>query len=68
MELDKFIKCKCGKKKKVTWIGKAEFKRGDTTFCVGLTKCSKCLVKQQHYSGNMSDIAEFISYMETQLM
>lgn len=61
MPLDKFIKCQCGKKKKIAWIGKAEFKRGETTFCVGLTECSKCLIKKHHYSGNSDDIQAFIN-------
>ena len=68
MTLDKFIKCECGKKKKVAWIGKTEFKRGDTTFCVGLSKCSRCSIKQQHYSGNIEDIAAFISYSENEFV
>lgn len=68
MELDKFIKCSCGKKKKINWIDKADFKKGKTSFCVGVTECPKCLTKQQHYSGNLEDIQRFISYVENQSM
>lgn len=68
MGLDKFVKCICGKKKKINWIDKADFKKGKVSFCVGITECSKCQIVQQHYSGNMEDIQRFISYVENQPM
>lgn len=66
MELDKFVKCSCGKKKKINWIHEADFKKGKVSFCVGLTLCQKCLKEQQHYSGNIEDIQRFINYVESQ--
>lgn len=68
MELDKFIKCECGKNKKINWIDKVGFNKGDTTFCVGVSECKKCSKKQQHYSGNIEDIQRFINYVESQTM
>lgn len=61
MQLDKFIKCSCGKKKKINWIDKLEFTRGETTFCIGITECPKCKMVQQHYCGNYIDIQNFIN-------
>ena len=66
MELDKFIKCSCGKKKKINWIDKADYKKGNVTFCVGVSKCRKCFIQQQHYSGNIEDIQRFLNYVESQ--
>ena len=66
MELDKFIKCSCGKKKKINWIDKADYKKGKVTFCVGVSKCQKCFIQQQHYSGNIEDIQRFLNYVENQ--
>lgn len=60
MNLDKFVTCICGKKKKISWQGKEQYKHGSTTFCAGITKCSKCGIVQQHYSGNLEDIQRFI--------
>lgn len=58
--LHKFIKCDCGKKKKINWIGKAEYLRGEYSFCTGITQCPKCGIIQEHYSGNFADIQLFI--------
>lgn len=68
MELDKFIRCNCGKKKKINWIDKADYQSGKITFCVGVSKCQKCFIQQQHYSGNIDDIQKFTTYMKNQLM
>ncbi|MBU2871371.1 hypothetical protein [Colwellia sp. E2M01] len=68
MKLDKFLKCNCGKKKKINWIDKADFRARKTTFCVGVSECPKCQMQQQHYSGNMEDIQRFLSYVESQPM
>jgi hypothetical protein len=61
MELDKFVNCECGKKKKIKWLNKKEYHTGEYTFCVGKTKCSRCGMQQQHYSGDMNDIQKFIN-------
>lgn len=61
MLLDKFVKCNCGKKKKITWVSKDKYARGEVTFCAGITKCSRCGIVQQHYAGNIEDIQKFIN-------
>lgn len=60
MELDKFVLCECGKKKKIQWVNKAEFNNGKSTFCVGLTECPRCQINQEHYAGNIDDIQAFV--------
>jgi len=62
--LDKYIDCQCGKKKKINWKDKAEFKRGIYTFCLGLSECNKCGIHQQHYAGNIDDISSFLAYVK----
>ncbi|MBL4568739.1 MAG: hypothetical protein JKY69_03490 [Flavobacteriaceae bacterium] len=64
MQLDKFVKCSCGKKKKIFWIDKLDYKRGDVTFCVGISECQRCFIQQEHYSGNVEDIQRFLGYVE----
>jgi hypothetical protein len=61
MELDKFVFCECGKKKKIQWINKTEFNSGKSTFCVGVTECSSCQINQEHYAGNIDDIQNFVT-------
>jgi hypothetical protein len=60
-ELDKFVECVCGKKKKIEWFSKEKYRTGEYSFCVGLTKCTRCGIVQQHYSGDMDDIQKFIN-------
>jgi hypothetical protein len=62
MELDRYIRCNCGKNMKVSWIGKAEFRKGKVTFCIGITKCRKCKIRKEHYSGDLDDIQAFIDF------
>ena len=66
MNIEKYIICNCGKKKRIHWTGLSEFKRGEVTFCAGASECKKCGVLQSHYSGNPDDIMEFVSFMESQ--
>ena len=66
MNIEKYIICNCGKKKRIHWTGLSEFKRGEVTFCAGASECKKCGVLQSHYSGNPEDIMEFVSFMESQ--
>lgn len=60
MELDTFVKCSCGKKKKIEWLNKEKYRSGESSFCVGITKCPRCEIVQQHYSGDLEDIQRFI--------
>jgi hypothetical protein len=62
MDFYKFISCYCGKKIKVSWVGKADFNKGKVTFCIGITKCHRCEIRKEHYFGNVDDIQEFIDY------
>ena len=62
MKFDKFIRCNCGKNKKISWIGKADFNKGKVTFCIGISLCKKCELRQEHYSGDIEDIQAFINY------
>jgi hypothetical protein len=64
MKIDKYIICSCGKKKRIHWTGLAEFKRGEVSFCIGASGCTKCLVVQSHYVGNADDIFKFVSEFE----
>jgi len=66
MEIDKFLICECGKKKKIHWTNLAEFKRGEDSFCVGASQCKKCNILQSHYSGNAGDIQKFLYILENQ--
>jgi hypothetical protein len=60
MKLDKFVNCVCGKKKKIEWFNKVKFRTGENSFCIGITKCTRCGKVLQHYSGNMKDVQRFI--------
>jgi hypothetical protein len=66
MKIDKYLICECGKKKRIHWNNLAEFKRGEYSFCVGASQCSKCGILQTHYSGNAKDIMEYVSIFEAQ--
>jgi hypothetical protein len=60
-KLDEFVKCGCGKNKKIEWFLKDKYLAGEYSFCVGLTKCTRCRKVLQHYSGDMDDIQKFIN-------
>jgi hypothetical protein len=65
MKTDKFYICECGKKIRIHWTNLAEFKRGEDSFCAGASKCKKCNILQSHYLGNIKDINEYISILES---
>jgi hypothetical protein len=63
---DRYLLCKCGKKKMIHWVDKWRFLKGHSSFIVGVSQCSCCNVIQEHYSGNMIDIQEFIDLKGSQ--
>ena len=63
MEVVKHGVCKCGKKVKIHWEGKAEYQRGESPICVGVGECKRCGLIQQHFLGEADAIKEFQEIM-----
>ncbi len=55
--------CKCGKKVKIHWEGKAEYQRCESPICVGVGECKGCGLIQQHFIGDPDAIKEFKEIM-----
>ena len=47
---------------------KMYFRKGKVTFCIGITKCRKCKIRKEHYSGDLDDIQAFINFRAQNLL